>query len=95
LVYGKQVRVDVDAALNDLEDLKLITTTTVGTSDADGSEQQQHLQVVTVVRDADTVVARLRQAWNGIFEGKLGLNILIGRRDHGDGGSRTRGTPEL
>jgi Protein of unknown function (DUF3754) len=87
LVYGKQVRVDVDAALNDLEDLDLITTTTttVATSAINGSEQhQQHQQqLVAAVRDADTVVDRLRNAWSRIFEGKLSLNIIIGRRDHG------------
>eukprot|EP00977_Amphora_coffeiformis_P025129 scaffold18346_cov145-Amphora_coffeaeformis.AAC.1 len=70
LVEDKQVDVAMQAALNDLEDLKLVQQET----DKDGRRR------VIVTCAPSSVEKRLRQAWNDIFRGGLSLNFLTGRR---------------
>jgi hypothetical protein len=66
LVRGdREVRVDMDASLNDLEDLGLIS--------------RQGAKVV-VVTDDSQVVGHLKRAWNDVFDGRLSLKTLVGRR---------------
>ena len=71
LVRNKQVDVDMRAALNDLEDLKLLRIEQV---DEQGSQR------VFVTCAPSSVEKRLRQAWNNIFRGGLSLRFLTGRR---------------
>jgi hypothetical protein len=66
LVAEKQVDLDTRAALNDLEDLKLVKI-----------DDKGH---VIVLSEASSVEKRLRQAWNDIFRGGLSLKVLTGRR---------------
>jgi hypothetical protein len=61
------VRVDMDAALNDLTDLDMIEFS------ADGD-------TLTFLRDDDTVMETLLSTWTRIFEGELSLKRLVGRR---------------
>jgi hypothetical protein len=70
LVVNKQVDVNMQAALNDLEDLKLLQINV----DDDGKRR------VCVVCTASSVEKRLRQAWNNIFRGNLSFRFLTGRR---------------
>jgi hypothetical protein len=62
----KETPVDIDAALNDLEDLELVRSNDDGTLD--------------VVHSKDSVVRTLKRKWEWLFDGKLSLNALIGRR---------------
>lgn len=62
----QQRRIDVDAALNDLEDLGLVTTTLTG-----------HLQVMD---DDDSVQRTLKKAWGSLFASTLSLRSIMGRR---------------
>ena len=71
LVKNKQVDLDMQAALNDLEDLKLLQV------ERDGVDGRPRV-VVTCAPGA--VESRLRQAWNAIFRGGLSLRVLTGRR---------------
>lgn len=64
------VRVDVDAALNDLEDLNVIRF--IG-------EPEQELQRIS---DQDKVVEDLMSTWVHVFEGKMSFKSLMGRREH-------------
>jgi hypothetical protein len=64
----KETPVDVDAALNDLEDIGLVERT-----DEDG-------QYLRVLRDDKSIVRTLSKAWSSIFEGRASLRTLIGRR---------------
>ena len=70
LVKDKQADVDMQAALNDLEDLNLIKL------DLDRNGRWR----VVVTCSPSAVESRLRQAWNDIFQGGLSLNFLTGRR---------------
>lgn len=70
LVKDKQADVNMQAALNDLEDLRLLQII----SDQNGSRR------VVVTSSPSSVEKRLRQAWNDIFRGGLSLNVLTGRR---------------
>lgn len=67
----REIPIDINAALNDLEDLKLVT------KDA----QQQ----IKVVRDPNQVTKTLRRAWDSIFEGRMRLQDLMGRRYESQG----------
>jgi len=64
----KETPVDVDAALNDLEDIGLVECT-----DQDGL-------YLRVLRDEKSIVRTLSRAWRSILEGKATLRALIGRR---------------
>lgn len=66
----KETPVDIDAALNDLEDLKLVT----GYNNEDGRK-------LDIVRDESTVVQTLRRTWDTLFDGNLSLPALVGRRN--------------
>lgn len=66
----RYVRVDIDAALNDLSDLNLI--------EFDSDEDF----LVGIVRDEQAVVETLRSTWDKVFDETLSHNRLIGRRDH-------------
>ena len=70
LVTDKQADVDMQAALNDLEDLNLLKLE----NDRDGVAR------VVVTCAPSVVESRLRQAWNDVFQGGLSLNFLTGRR---------------
>ena len=61
------VRVDIDAALNDLTDLDLISFSSDG-------------EKLVFVRDEDTLVETLKRTWDKVFEEDLSLNRLVGRR---------------
>jgi len=61
------VRVDIDAALNDLVDLDLIGFSLDG-------------QRLIFVRDEEAVVETLKRTWDNVFEQDLSLNRLVGRR---------------
>lgn len=61
-----EVRIDIDAALNDLEDLGLI--------------HQDVGEMITVVRDVTIIKNRLLDDWQKIFDGELNLKTLVGRR---------------
>lgn len=67
----KDTPVDVDAALNDLEDLGLVTS-----SDAEG-------RLLEVVREDSGAVRVLKRSWEALFDGKGSLKSLIGRRNSG------------
>ena len=64
----KETPIDVDAALNDLEDLGLVQRT---------DEKGRHLQVL---RDDNSIVRTLTKAWRSLFAGTSSLRALIGRR---------------
>jgi len=68
LVKGKQVQVDISAALNDLEDIELI-------SFKDGDKLE-------VARDKVSISKRIRRAWNAVLDGEITMAKLVGRRDH-------------
>ena len=70
LVGEKQVDVAMQAALNDLEDLKLVQQ----------EVEKNGRRRVIVTSAPSSVEKRLRQAWNAIFRGGLSLNFLTGRR---------------
>jgi hypothetical protein len=67
LETSQTVRVDIEAALNDLVDLDLI-----GFSE-DG-------ETLLYVRDDETVMETLKTTWNKLFEDKLSLGRMLGRR---------------
>lgn len=67
----KRTPVDVDAALNDLEDLDLVRRT-----DTEG-------RLLDVVSDNGSVTRALKQTWVSLFDGKVSLRALIGRRSKG------------
>lgn len=67
----KRTPVDIDATLNDLEDLELVKRI-----DAEG-------RLLEVVRDDVSVVRVLKQTWGSLFDGKVTLKALIGRRNKG------------
>lgn len=70
LVKDKQADVDMQAALNDLEDLNLLKV-----------DREWNGRSRVVVTCAPSLAeSRLRQAWNDIFQGGLSLNFLTGRR---------------
>ncbi|GKY98707.1 hypothetical protein MPSEU_000827000 [Mayamaea pseudoterrestris] len=58
---------DLNAAFNDLEDLRLIRSTRDGR--------------YIVVRDSSSVLATLKKAWCNLFDGKVDLRTLFGRRN--------------
>jgi hypothetical protein len=64
----RYVRVDIDAALNDLADLNLI--------EFDSSGER----LIYVASDEETVVTTLRTRWNLVFQDEMVLNRLVGRR---------------
>ena len=64
----KETPVDIDAALNDLEDIGLVERT-----DNDG-------QYLLVLRDDKSIVRKLDKVWRSILEGKASLRALMGRR---------------
>jgi len=64
----KETPIDVDAALNDLEDLGLVQRT---------DDKGRYLQVL---RDDNSIVRTLTKAWRSLFEGTSSLRALIGRR---------------
>jgi hypothetical protein len=63
---SKEMPVDIDASLNDLEDLRLVT-----------SNRNGHIKVVG---DNDELVAKLRSVWSDVFAGEMTLDSLVGRR---------------
>jgi hypothetical protein len=67
LKTSKPVRVDIEAALNDLVDLDLICFSEDG-------------ETLFFVRDDETVVETLKTTWNNLFEDKLSLRRMLGRR---------------
>ncbi len=62
----REIPINIDAALNDLEDLKLIAFS----GDAP----------TKIVRDPIQVTKTLKRAWDNIFEGRMRLQDLMGRR---------------
>lgn len=64
----REIPININAALNDLEDLELVRFS--------GDEQQ----VMNVVREPTQVTRTLRRAWDNIFEGRMRLQELMGRR---------------
>ena len=70
----REIPVDINAALNDLEDLKLVTFS---------KDAQQQMKVV---RDPTQVTKTLKRAWDNIFEGQMRLQDLMGRRHERQGG---------
>lgn len=67
MVNGKQVRVDIGAALNDLEDIGLVTI---------------HGDKVVVARDSGSVSRRIRHAWNDVLDSSSdSMAKLVGRRE--------------
>jgi hypothetical protein len=64
----KEVPINIDAALNDLEDLGLVAHT----SDGEG--------LVNRAQDEHTVVRTLKEVWNNIFDCRLHIYKLVGRR---------------
>ena len=58
--------VNIDAALNDLEDLELVSS----------NEKEQ----IYVVSDEGKIQSLLRRAWNNILEDRVSLKTLVGRR---------------
>lgn len=64
----KETPIDVDAALNDLEDIGLVERT-----DNDGL-------FLRVLRDDRSIVRALGKVWRSVLEGKATLRTLIGRR---------------
>jgi hypothetical protein len=63
---SKEMPVDIDASLNDLEDLRLVT-----------SERNGHIKIVG---DNVEVVGKLRSVWSDVFAGEMTLDSLVGRR---------------
>jgi hypothetical protein len=63
---SKEIPVDIDASLNDLEDLKLVTSYSNGD--------------IEVVRDSIELVEKLRSVWSDVFAGDMTLDSLVGRR---------------
>jgi hypothetical protein len=66
----REIPINIDAALNDLEDLKLVTFS------KDAQQQPQ----TKIVRDPTQVTKTLKRAWDNIFEGRMRLQDLMGRR---------------
>ncbi|GAX24876.1 hypothetical protein FisN_2Lh147 [Fistulifera solaris] len=62
----REIPVNIDAALNDLEDLKLVTFSEDAPTE--------------IVQDPIQVTKRLKRAWDNIFEGRMRLQDLMGRR---------------
>lgn len=60
----KRIPININAALNDLEDLNLVST------DPDG-----HL---SVVRDPKSILANLKGVWMEVFHGRINRNIVAG-----------------
>jgi hypothetical protein len=67
LKTNKTVRVDMEAALNDLVDLDLIGFSNDG-------------EILYYVRDDETVLETLKTTWNNLFEDRLSLSRILGRR---------------
>ena len=65
----REIPIDIDAALNDLEDLELVQCT----------DDQ-----VEVVRDSNTAISKLKRAWDTIFDGRMSLQDLVGRPGRAD-----------
>jgi hypothetical protein len=63
---SKEIPVDIDASLNDLEDLRLVT------SERNGQ--------IKVVRDSVELVGKLRSVWSDVFAGEMTIDSLVGRR---------------
>jgi hypothetical protein len=59
----KATPIDVEAALNDLEELNLLSI-----SEVDGEKS-----IITVVQESHRVVERLKQTWGALFEGSSSL----------------------
>jgi len=66
MVKGKQVQVDISAALNDLEDIELV---------------KYHGERMDVARDKNSVSNRIKSAWNAVLEGDITMAKLVGRRE--------------
>jgi hypothetical protein len=64
----REIPVDMDAALNDLEDLQLV------------SRMDSAGELLQVVPDDYSVSQSLKKVWNNLFDGKPSLKSLIGRR---------------
>jgi hypothetical protein len=63
---SKEIPVNIDASLNDLEDLRLVT------SERNGQ--------IKVVRDSVELVGKLRSVWSDVFAGEMTIDSLVGRR---------------
>jgi hypothetical protein len=64
----REIPVDMDAALNDLEDLQLV------------SRMDSAGELLKVVHDDRRVSQSLKKVWNNLFDGKPSLKSLIGRQ---------------
>ena len=69
--WYRKIPIDVDATLNDLEDLRLVVAAKDGT-----------LQVVS---NPWSALRALKSSWSEVFDGSLSFRALIGRRKRGRG----------
>lgn len=69
--WYREIPIDVDATLNDLEDLRLVVTAKDGT-----------LQVVS---NPWSALRALKSSWSEVFDGSLSFRALVGRRKRGRG----------